>query len=99
MRIDDTQNMNIRQPNSSKAVDAGDLTGRSRNTSGAGPAAAIDHAGSTVHSGLLALALAGGDSATSNRVDELRHAIQGGTYQWDLQSVSHAMVSAAFNFD
>lgn len=95
MRVDDTNAMNIRQSNSLGPIGSSDL--RKGGVKASGDAPTTDQAAANAHGGLLALALHVSDPTSSPRVEELRNAIQGGTYQADMRDVSRAMIDAALN--
>jgi anti-sigma28 factor (negative regulator of flagellin synthesis) len=97
MRVDDMSNLNITGSNLLKSVGASESSPRSSKVTTSSPS--TEQAAATSYRGLLALAVQLAEPPQNSRVEELRRAIESGTYSTDLPGVGKAIVEAALNFD
>ena len=95
MRVDNME-INVRQSNLVKPAGAETSTRGTRRTDAV---ASTDQAGVSGLSGLLSLAMQVSDTQGSSRVDELRNAIQSGSYSMNLGDVSRSIVDSALRLD
>jgi anti-sigma28 factor (negative regulator of flagellin synthesis) len=98
MRIEGFQAMNVVKSNSLETPAPEAVSQRTGTVAGATKPGTVDQVASSAQQNLVHLALQT-PSPSSSRIDELRNAIQGGTYHADVNETSHAVVNALLNLD
>ncbi len=98
MRADAMSYINVGQSGPLNPLSSSGLSTRSSKAATSAPSS-TDQAGTQAYRGLLSLALQTNDPALDSRVQELRQAVNDGSFQNDLPATARAIVDAALNLD